>query len=153
MTQTAFLSEIDIVLAKQACYDLVMRFAACNDNRNPQGLGALFVDDGVIVRPNGEVLTGPTSIAAGYAHRPADTMTRHLCGNVMIDVTSAATASGTSTVLLWSASTATPAESFGRRAAARQVIGTFEDSFVKTAQGWRIAKRQARFDLVRGEQT
>ncbi|WP_353192751.1 nuclear transport factor 2 family protein [Pandoraea pnomenusa] len=139
----------DALLAKQACYDLVVRFAACNDRRDPQGLGALFAEDGVLVRPSGDTLVGPAAIAAAYADRPADRITRHLVGNVLIDVTSATHATGSSTVLLWSASAQDTPGPFGRPAQGRQVMGEFEDTFVRTAQGWRIARREARFTFVR----
>ncbi|WP_249277642.1 nuclear transport factor 2 family protein [Pandoraea sp. PE-S2R-1] len=140
---------LDAMLAKQACQDLVMRFAACNDRRDPQGLAALFTEKGVLVRPGSDPLVGQAAIAAAYAERPAERLTRHLVGNVLIDVKSATGAIGSSTVLLWSGSTQDVAGPFGRPAQGRQVMGEFEDTFVKTAQGWRIARREARFTFVR----
>ncbi|WP_449413928.1 nuclear transport factor 2 family protein [Pandoraea soli] len=140
---------LDALLAKQACHDLVMRFVACNDRRDPMGLAALFAQTGVLVRPNGETLVGPEAIAAAYAERPADRLTRHLVGNVLIDVTSPTSAIGSSTVLLWSGSTHDAPGPFGRPAQGRQVMGEFEDTFVLTAGGWRIARRQAHFTFVR----
>lgn len=140
---------LDVLLAKQACHDLVMRFVACNDRRDPQGLAALFADEGVLVRPNGDTLVGPAAIAAAYADRPADRLTRHLVGNVLIDVTSPTGAIGSSTVLLWSGSTQDTPGPFGRPAQGRQVMGEFEDTFVRTVQGWRIARREARFTFIR----
>ncbi|QHE90595.1 nuclear transport factor 2 family protein [Pandoraea fibrosis] len=142
-------SPLDALLAKQACHDLVMRFVACNDRRDPQGLGALFAEKGVLVRPNGDTLVGPAAIAAAYADRPADRLTRHLVGNVLIDVTSPTSAIGSSTVLLWSGSAQDTPGPFGRPAQGRQVMGEFEDTFVRTAQGWRIARREARFTFIR----
>lgn len=140
---------LDVLLAKQACHDLVMRFVACNDRRDAQGLAALFAETGMLVRPNGDTLVGPVAIAAAYAERPADRLTRHLVGNVLIDVTSPTRAIGSSTVLLWSASANDVPGPFGRPAQGRQVMGEFEDTFVRTAQGWRIARREARFTFVR----
>ncbi|VVE05861.1 nuclear transport factor 2 family protein [Pandoraea pneumonica] len=149
MTHTLDQNTLDAMLAKQACQDLVMRFAACNDRRDPQGLAALFAENGVLVRPGAAPLVGPAAIAAAYADRPAERMTRHLMGNVLIDVTSPTGAIGSSTVLLWSGSTQASPGPFGRPAQGRQVMGEFEDTFVKTAQGWRIARREARFTFVR----
>ncbi|VVD64849.1 nuclear transport factor 2 family protein [Pandoraea terrigena] len=140
---------LDVLLAKQACHELVMRFVACNDRRDPQGLAALFAETGVLVRPNGDTLVGPVAIAAAYAERPADRLTRHLVGNVLIDVMSPTRAIGSSTVLLWSASAHVAPGPFGRPAEGRQVMGEFDDTFVRTAQGWRIARREARFTFVR----
>ncbi|MCI3207375.1 MULTISPECIES: nuclear transport factor 2 family protein [Pandoraea] len=140
---------LDALRAKQACHDLVMRFVLCNDRRDPHGLAALFAEKGVLVRPNGETLVGRAAIAAAYADRPAGRLTRHLVGNVLIDVTSATGAIGSSTVLLWSGSAQDVPGPFGRPAQGRQVMGEFEDTFVRTAQGWRIARREARFTFVR----
>ncbi|AKM32803.1 hypothetical protein AB870_12685 [Pandoraea faecigallinarum] len=126
-----------------------MRFVLCNDRRDPQGLAALFADNGVLVRPNGETLVGRAAIAAAYAARPADRLTKHLVGNVLIDVTSATSAIGSSAVLLWSASAQDTPGPFGRPAQGRQVMGEFEDTFVRTVHGWRIARREARFTFVR----
>lgn len=143
------LSDLDVVIAKQACYDLVVRFVSCNDRRDPQGLAALFAENGVLVRPNGDTLVGPAAIEAAYAERPAERMTRHLTGNVLIDVTSATTAIGASTVLLWSGAASDAPGPFGRPVKGREVMGEFEDSFVKTPAGWRLARREARFTFVR----
>ncbi|WP_237165208.1 nuclear transport factor 2 family protein [Pandoraea vervacti] len=140
---------LDVLHAKQACYDLVMRFVMCNDRRDSQGLAALFAHNGVLVRPNGETLVGQPAIAAAYADRPADRLTQHLVGNVLIDVTSATSAIGSSAVLVWSGSAQDTPGPFGRPAQGRQVMGEFEDTFVRTAQGWRIARREARFTFVR----
>lgn len=145
----AGLDGLDAVIARQACHDLVIRFASCNDSRDAQGIAALFSEDGVLVRPNGDALTGPAAIAAAYADRPADRITRHLAGNVLIEVTSPTTATGASTVLLWSGSAADAAGPFGRPMKNREVMGEFEDRFVKTPDGWRIARREARFVFVR----
>lgn len=143
------LDGLELCLAKQACHDLVMRFAACNDHRDPKGLGALFAEQGVLVRPGGDTLVGPAAIAEAYAARPADRITRHLVGNVLIDVISPMQARGSSMVLLWSASAQDGPGPFGRAVHGRQVMGEFEDTFVRTAQGWRIARREARFTFVR----
>ena len=148
-TENSGQSELDAVVARQACHDLVIRFVSCNDKRDAQGVAALFAEDGMLVRPNGDTLTGPAAIAAAYADRPADRITRHLVGNVLIDVSSPTTATGTSTVLLWSGSAADAAGPFGRPMKNREVMGEFEDSFVKTPGGWRIARREARFVFVR----
>jgi len=135
--------------AKLACQDLIVKFAVLNDARDAAGLAELFADDGVMIRPDGSRLEGRAVIAAAYADKPADRLTCHLVANVLVDVQSENEASGTSSVLLWSASAADEAGPFGRPAAARQVVGEFHDRFVKTESGWRIAERRARFTMVR----
>lgn len=140
---------LDTLIAKQACHELIVRFALLNDARDAAGVAALFAEDGVMVRPDGSELEGRAAIAAAYANKPADRITCHHVGNVLVEVQSPGEATGTSSVLLWSASTADAAGPFGRPAQARQIIGEFHDRFVKTDAGWRIAERRARFTLVR----
>ncbi|MBC8749565.1 MULTISPECIES: nuclear transport factor 2 family protein [Paraburkholderia] len=143
------MTALDTILAKQACHDLVVRFALLNDARDTAGLAALFAPDGVMRRPDGTELRGHPAIAAAYSNRPADRISRHHVGSVLIDVESPRSASGTSSVLLWTGSTSDPVGPFGRPAAARQVLGEFHDRFVKTDDGWRIAERVAHFTFVR----
>ncbi|RQV07407.1 nuclear transport factor 2 family protein [Burkholderia cenocepacia] len=146
------MTELELLAAKQACQDLVVRFARLSDERDATGLAGLFADDAVMRRPDGSELRGRTAIAAAYADRPADRITRHHVGNVLIELQSPVSAAGTSSVLLWTASAADPAGPFGRPAGARQVIGEFHDRYVKTDGGWRFTERVARFTLVREAQ-
>lgn len=78
--------EIDRLLARQACMDLVLRAAAFADAGDAQALAQLFAEDGQLQRPGGEVLGGRTAIAAAYSRRPAGRMTRHLVTNTLVEL-------------------------------------------------------------------
>jgi hypothetical protein len=67
-------------------------------------------------------------------------------GSLFSDV-SMDNATAVSQVLLWTASAEDPAGPFGRPARHRQIAGTFVDRFLRTDDGWRIARRDARFDI------
>jgi len=134
------------VLIVEACRDLVWRSVAAIDANAPARLADLFIDEGEIVRPNGTALRGREAIRASYAQRSAERITRHLVTNIVVDVHSTSEASSVSYVMLWSGST-TDAEAPEGRPVERQQVGEFDDRFVHTSAGWRIARRSARFIL------
>ena len=69
-----------------------------------------------------------------------------VCGTLFHTMTDTE-ARATSRVLLWSGDARVETGPFGRRADARQLVGRFDDCFVATPEGWRIAERVATFDL------
>lgn len=139
-------SSLDRLLAEQACRDLVVRAAHCTDSQRHEDFAALFAPDAVLIRPGGEPLRGREAILASYRARPAGRITRHLITSSAIELTSSVSARGLSYVLLWSGESA-DAESASGRLVRRQVMGEFDDDFTLTDEGWRIARREARFVL------
>ncbi|WP_157268648.1 nuclear transport factor 2 family protein [Azohydromonas aeria] len=140
-------SPVERLLAEQACRDLVARAAQATDSQRHEDFAALFTPDGVLTRPGGEPLRGREAIVASYRMRPAARITRHLVTGGVIELESPTRARGLSVVLLWSGDAADAEGPFGRPAQ-RQALGEFEDEFALTAEGWRIARREARFVLV-----
>lgn len=139
------------LLIEKACRDLVMDAAARNDAQDHAGLAALFTPDAVLERPGAAPLQGRAAIEASYRERPAERLTVHLVVGTRLTLSDDARASAVSQVLVWSGSRADEAGPMGRPAAARQAVGSFEDSFELTAEGWRIARRIARFALYRDQ--
>ena len=135
------------MLVEHACAGLVHRAATLTDRPAPDEFAALFTMNAELVRPNGDAVIGRPEIEASYRARSADRLTRHLITTVVVDVESSTSARGKSVALLWSGSLNDSAGPFGRPAHARQVVGEFEDQFELTAEGWRIARRQAQFLL------
>ena len=125
----------DVVAVEQ----VVRLSAALNDGRSWTALAALYTDDGLLLRPNGEQVAGRDAIEASYAAGSASRRTRHLCGGTLVDV-DGDTARAVTPVLLftWDASdTGSVAEATG------PAIGEFADALVRTGDGWRIAERIA----------
>lgn len=134
----------------QACQERVFRAAACADANDAAALAECFAEDAVLLRPNAEPLEGRAAIRAAYQQRPVDRMTRHLVTNLLVEVESPERARARSYVLLWAGSTGDAPTPSGRPAQARQMVGEFEDRFVRTAEGrWLIERREARFTLYR----
>jgi len=141
------MDELERLLAERACTRLVLLAAAHVDRGEPAALAALFTPDAVLVRPGGTALHGREAIQAAYEQRPAERITRHLVSNTLVDLVSDSEARAQSQVLLWTGSTTDAAGPRGRPASGGPVVGAFDDRFVKTPEGWRIAHRTASFVL------
>jgi len=142
----ATLTAIERLTIDHACRALVQHAADAADAADADQLAALFAEDAQLRRPGGDVLTGRDAILASYRARPADRITRHLLIGASIEIVSAEKARGLSRVLLWTSSTEEACGPQGRRAT-RQVLGAFEDEFVKRGEAWLFAKRHASFEL------
>ena len=137
---------IDDTAGERACERLVMDFAYFSDRQDYESLANLFVADGTMIRPSGDPLIGREAIIKSYQSRAAGRITRHVCTNIRITVESANRARGLRYAVVYSANANEPPEAhFGIKADARQLIGEFEDEFVRTPEGWRIESRRARF--------
>lgn len=80
--------------------------------------------------------------------RPGNRITPHLVTSTLLAFEGADRARGTSPVLLWTGDEADPDTPQGRRAHGPQLLGQFDDVFVRLpGHGWRILRREARFVL------
>jgi hypothetical protein len=141
-------TQISRLLAEHDCRQLVLEAAALNDAGEYERFVELFTPDGQLCRPGGAVLRGREAIAASYKGRAVgDRIAKHMIlGSLFSDV-STDKATAASQVLLWTASAEDSEGPFGRPARHRQIAGTFVDQFLRTDAGWRIARRDARFDI------
>jgi hypothetical protein len=111
-----------------------------------EALAELFTTDGTMTRPSGDTLAGRAEILKEYQSRPAGRITRHLCTNIRITAESQDRARGLTYAVVYSAlAHEPPVLHFGIKVEPRQLIGEFEDEFVRTEDGWKIASRRARF--------
>jgi uncharacterized protein (TIGR02246 family) len=134
------------IAIERACERLVLDFAHFSDHHNPDALVSLFTPDGRMERPSGDVLVGREAILKSYRARPAGRVTRHVCTNIRITVESADRALGLTYAIVYAANANKPPDGhFGIPAEPRQLVGEFEDEFLRTEEGWRIASRRARF--------
>ena len=138
--------ETERLRIERACERLVLEAAHRNDTHDYEGYAALFTADGMLIRPDGSEARGRPAIRAAYASRPANRMTRHLCTNIRVEVLSAERATGLTLALVFGADASLPPpDHFGHVADGRVLLGQFEDEFERIAEGWRIARRRARF--------
>jgi hypothetical protein len=134
------------VSIERACERLILDFAYFSDKQDYESLAGLFAPEGSMTRPTGDALVGRAAILKSYQSRPAGRMTRHICTNIRITIAAPDRARGFTYAVVYSANTNEPLEApFGFNAGSRHLIGEFEDEFVLTEEGWRIASRRARF--------
>jgi ketosteroid isomerase-like protein len=127
---------------RRRCERLAVEFAHAVDHRDIDAVPAVFTDNAVFER-KGERLVGRAAIMAAQRTRPTGVVTRHLCTTIKVDVVDADHARGVVYFLLFRhdgdeppvgpVPMPTPA-----------TLGEYHDDYVRTAQGWRIARRVAR---------
>lgn len=121
-----------------ACTNIIAAFAYHVDHREFDRAVALFCEDGRFQRPD-FVATGRDEIAAIWAGRPTSTITRHVCGVPFFRVLAADKASSVTYFTLYQLEF----EGAGLpRCEGPAALCQFEDEFVLTPVGWRIACRR-----------
>jgi uncharacterized protein (TIGR02246 family) len=142
-------NELDVLLIERACLRVIVDSATFNDRKDWRALAALYTDDGVVVRPNGQRLEGRAAIEAAYAAGSPDRVTRHLCSNMRVEVDGPDAARVTTAVLIVSGSRSDdPDVAFGVVPSERHVVGEFADRLVRTQDGWLIAERRASLTMT-----
>jgi len=145
------MKNLSVLAAEAQCREVVLQAADAVDRADWQSLAALFLQTGILVRPDGTELRGPTAIVEAYQARDPDRLTEHLICNHQVEVNeSAGTATSRCKVLLWSSKHSAELTPKGRLADAMAQVGEMVDVLLHTPDGWRIASRRARFTLYRG---
>lgn len=129
---------------------LVLASARLVDAQDWRGFAELFAEDAELTRPDGSVLLGREAVFQAYAARSPERLTQHVLTNHEVNLIDAQSARSRCLVLLWSGLRSEPPSPKGRPADAAQQLGEFIDVLSHTPQGWRIARRQARFMFHRG---
>jgi len=133
--------------AKAAIAELITRYAALSDAGDWDALAALYTEEGRMNRPTApdQFIDGREAILAAFKSRPRRSA-RHIVANVLVTLESDARARASSQLLLFSGSAAAdgglPVQSSGP-----PLIGSYEDTLVKTTEGWRFAVRRGSLDF------
>jgi SnoaL-like domain len=144
------LSDLEVLGIERACERLIYEFFRALDQRNEAHLEQLLTADITYSRPidPNTVISGREVLLKAFAARPRERVGRHICSNILVTVDSSERAHATSMVLLISGLDDPPTHpQFGFKADDRQLVGEFDDEFVKTPAGWRIAARRGRVIL------
>jgi ketosteroid isomerase-like protein len=139
------MTPVDRLLAESEISRLIIRYAELNDAGDFPALVALFIEDGVFVRPSGgDPVIGREAILQSYLSRPPR-LSRHLIANISVIFASGSEAACRSAILLYTAAPGPlPA------AAGPGLLGGFADKVVKTKEGWRFAERRGWVDIKIG---
>jgi hypothetical protein len=130
-----------------ACMKLMVQFAEFNDRQDYEALAALFDERGRFARPTdpNTLIEGRDNILKAFQSRPKGRLTQHLCTNLLVTAETTDRARGSCRILLYTADGAQVTEgAFGIKADPRQLVGIYEDRFVRAAEGWRFAERRGR---------
>ncbi|WP_046778331.1 nuclear transport factor 2 family protein [Streptomyces yangpuensis] len=93
---TETLDPMERLLAERACERLVVEFVHRLDLGDPGSVADLFTPDGTWEWPAGDRrIAGHDALRVYFGNRPADRLSRRICTNILVDVTSADTASAT----------------------------------------------------------
>lgn len=124
------------------CRQLALRFTAHCDRQEWQEACALLTADAVFARPTDpdNPLVGRPAIQAAFEARPEVRITRHICTNMIVTARSESGATGYLYAVLYTGNTSDGDTPYVV-ADEKQFIGEFQDDYVRTEDGWRIAKR------------
>jgi SnoaL-like domain len=128
----------------EACRSLIIDFGTFIDSNQAARLGELMTADTTFARPTdpGTVIRGAAAILAAIEARPRNRVSQHLNLNIRIRQTGPDTAEGFSIVMLYLAEAADELVPGKGRKASGPIVGTWSDTFVRTAAGWRFKDRR-----------
>jgi ketosteroid isomerase-like protein len=141
------MDDVERLLIERECERLIVAYSHLIDMGEAARVAELFTEDGVWESADA-TMRGRAQIHAGFGRRQDNTArrSRHVCTNVAVAVTSATEATGLCYFTLYRADgvdTATaPVEG-------PEIVGEYRDAFVRTDDGWRIARRTASAGFVR----
>ncbi len=139
------MSPLESMLAEREVRQVVLAAARLVDAQQWQAFADLFAEDGSLERPDGTLLQGRQAVYQAYASRSPERLTQHILTNHEVTVTGTHSAQSRCLVLLWTGLASDAPTAKGRPADAAQQLGEFVDELRLTPEGWRLAKRQARF--------
>jgi ketosteroid isomerase-like protein len=144
------MNDSERVLIVDACRALIHRYAYLNDARDFDQLAELFTDDAVFYRPSApdDAIIGRDAILKSLMARPPNTITFHLCTDVLVDVESPQRARARSRILLLSGTLAADGNHPDPTTLKPLLPGTFRDELVLTASGWKFSRRIGRVWLA-----
>ena len=128
---------------EQQCRDLVSAVAQLGDRRDIARAAALFAEDGVWVR-GGRHWTGRTEVVESYGRIPATQLTRHMSANCVVTVQDADHATAVTYYVAYHHDPGIAEPTFPLPFDPPFSLGEWHDRFVRTAEGWRIARRETR---------
>jgi len=143
------MQELERIAIERACERLSIAYARHVDFRDYDAFVELFSEDCRL--EVGGLVEGREALRPWLARRPDDLRSRHVFTNIHVDVIDADHARGITYVTLY--------RHVGKEALAREpielagpaAVGHYEDEFVRTAAGWRIASRKAQLAFLRAD--
>lgn len=130
-----------------ACSRLSILYARMVDFKTYELVDEIFSEDALL--DAGGPLQGRDKIRRGMERRNPKLRSRHILTNIFIDVIDAEHARGTSYLSLYRHIGDESLEDKPIEFAGPAAVGEYQDEFVKTAGGWRIASRVLHMQFIR----
>jgi len=136
-------SQAEMRNVEAACYALAAEYAEIVDSQDYGRLREVFAEDAAFGLPTNpsNVIRGVENIVAMFEARPRNRLTFHLISNFRVRMESPDAAAGTCRVLLYTSDISEPETPEGRKASPKQMMGTYQDRYVRTPKGWRFSER------------
>jgi hypothetical protein len=128
---------------EQDCRDLVAAVAQLGDRRDAAGAAALFAEDATWVR-GGRPYQGRAGVFESYARLPATQVTRHMSANCVVTVRDGDHADAVTYYVAYHHDPGVDEPAFPLPFDPPFSLGEWHDQFVRTPEGWRIARRETR---------
>jgi SnoaL-like domain len=127
-----------------ACQRLILEFSNAVDSRQYDNLREVFASNARFARPTDpdNFIEGVENIINAFKSRPATKVIQHLVTNMLVTSESSERAIGQCSILLFTADEAAEQVVGKGRKASAQLIGRYDDVYVLTPDGWRIAERR-----------
>jgi hypothetical protein len=130
---------IERLAIERECEQLMIAYARGIDFRDYDNVAHLFTEDGVL--DVGNPLHGRAAIQAALARRPYELRSRHVLTNLFVDVVSADRARGICYLTLYRHTGPESLERGPVELAGPAAVGHYQDTFVRTPEGFRIEQR------------
>jgi ketosteroid isomerase-like protein len=131
----------------EGCRDVSLRFAYYVDHFEYDRLIDLFTEDGVLDRRGVDVVAGRGAIMETMKKRDPKMRTRHVCTNVLIDLSGERDATGVTYFTLYRGKEEDSDQTLELTGPA--FVGEYHDAFRKTKDGWKIARRRVQLIFQR----
>ncbi|MFE2164097.1 nuclear transport factor 2 family protein [Streptomyces sp. NPDC059447] len=133
------LAPMERLLAERACERLVVEFVHRLDLGDPGSVAELFTQDGTWQWPAGDRrIAGRDALRTYFGNRPADRLSRRICTNILVNVSSADSASATTYFTTYRVD----GYSSGLIPPRPPVqVGHYEDTFRKVDDAWLLTTR------------
>jgi hypothetical protein len=141
------MDEQTIAAVERACVRLVHSYARCADFGETQNAAALFTLQGLLEMPGGRCYAGREAIRKRLEEQPANQVSRHMIGNLLIDPVDADRARGFCYFTLYRGMRNDAAGPLASQVPF--VVGHYDDEFERTADGWRFSVRRLTFTFRR----
>ncbi|GHG63657.1 nuclear transport factor 2 family protein [Streptomyces griseocarneus] len=130
---------MDRLIAERSCERLIIEFVRKLDLGDPSEVAELFTTDGIWEWAAGDrSIRGRDALRAYFGSRPADRLSRRICTNILVTLTSESTATATTYFTTYRVDGHT-----GGMLPARPPVqvGHYEDTFRKVDGRWLISNR------------